>query len=263
MASARPPHFHIFSLKDDPDGLWIAEDDSDILGFGFSWVCGRLWFLSELFVAPDQQGRGIGNELMMRTLEHGRKAGASDKVLITFAFNRVSQGLYIRHGLFPRIPLHLVSAPREAWMAGEHAPPLEAAVIGIGDLSAIATIDAHAIGVSREKHHRYLIGESDLKGFLFRDGKAPIGYAYISPEGHVGPLAVSQPEVMGPVFAAALRHAREAGNAQVSAFIPGISEAALGLAVVQGMRIVLPMMVMSSRDFGDWRCYLPRNPGFM
>ena len=62
MASARPPHFQQFSLKDDPDGLWIAEEGGDIVGFAFSWVCGGLWFLAELFVAPDQQGRGIGNE---------------------------------------------------------------------------------------------------------------------------------------------------------------------------------------------------------
>jgi hypothetical protein len=29
------------------------------------------------------------------------------------------------------------------------------------------------------------------------------------------------------------------------------------------MRIVLPLVLMSSRDFGDWRLYLPRNPGFL
>src|SRR5690242_12822399 len=44
MASSRPPHFQMFSLKDDPDGLWMAEDAGEILGFAFSWVCGELWF---------------------------------------------------------------------------------------------------------------------------------------------------------------------------------------------------------------------------
>ena len=29
------------------------------------------------------------------------------------------------------------------------------------------------------------------------------------------------------------------------------------------MRITLPMALLSARDFGDWRQYLPRNPGFM
>ena len=101
MATLRPPDFQLFSLRDDPDGLWLAEADGAMLGFAFSWVCDDLWFLAELFVAPGHQGRGIGNKLLARAFEHARKTGATNKALITFTFNIVSQGLYIRHGLFP------------------------------------------------------------------------------------------------------------------------------------------------------------------
>jgi ribosomal protein S18 acetylase RimI-like enzyme len=263
IASVRPPHFQLFSLRDDPDGLWVAEDDGQIRGFAFSWVSGKLWFLAELFVSPDQQGHGIGNELLNRTMAHARKAGATEKALVTFASNMVSQGLYIRHGLFPRLPLYLFNAPRDAWRLPEGTAKLEAVRLNVSHLPMIETIDAHALGLSREKHHRYLIGESELKGFLFRDGGASVGYAYVSPEGHIGPLAVSRPDAIGVVFAAALKGAAEAGAAQVSALVPGVSEAVLGAAVEHGMRIVFPMMLMSSRAFGDWTCYLPRNPGFM
>jgi hypothetical protein len=38
---------------------------------------------------------------------------------------------------------------------------------------------------------------------------------------------------------------------------------ALRIAVEHGMRIIFPMLLMSTREFGDWRGYLPRNPGFM
>ena len=72
MAAVRPPDFSAFSLRDDPDGLWVAEDGGEILGFAFSWVCGDLWFLAQLFVSPGQQGRGIGQELLRRTLEHAQ-----------------------------------------------------------------------------------------------------------------------------------------------------------------------------------------------
>jgi hypothetical protein len=108
-----------------------------------------------------------------------------------------------------------------------------------------------------------LIAESGLKGFLFREGGAYVGYAYISPEGHVGPLAVRRPDAIEAIFTAALRRAAEDGAAQLSALIPGCNEAVLTAAGAYGMRIVLPLMLMSSRDFGDWTCYLPRNPGFM
>jgi hypothetical protein len=57
MATSSPPNFQLFSLKDDPDGLWVAEDGGDILGFAWSWVCGDVWFLAQLFVDPAQQGR--------------------------------------------------------------------------------------------------------------------------------------------------------------------------------------------------------------
>ncbi len=113
MATVRPPDFQLFSQKDDPGGVWVAEANGDIVGFALSWVCGDLWFLAELFVAPDHQGRGIGNELLARTFEHARRAGADNKGLITFTFNVVSQGLYIRHGLLPRVPIYLCSVARD------------------------------------------------------------------------------------------------------------------------------------------------------
>src|SRR6516164_1378301 len=72
MATARPPSFSLFSLRDDPGGLWVAADADEILGFAFSWVCGGLWFLAQLFVSPGQQGRGIGNELLKRTLDYAQ-----------------------------------------------------------------------------------------------------------------------------------------------------------------------------------------------
>jgi hypothetical protein len=67
---------------------------------------------------------------------------------------------------------------------------------------------------------------------------------------------------MGAAFRTALDLAVARGAAQVSAFLPGMSNA-LGIAVEHGMRITFPMVLVSARDFGDWARYLPRNPGFM
>jgi hypothetical protein len=89
-----------------------------------------------------------------------------------------------------------------------------------------------------------------------------VTYAYVSATGHVGPLAVAQARGMGAAFRTALDLAAASGAAQVSAFLPGVSEA-LGIAVEHGMRITFPMVLVATRDFGDWTRYLPRNPGFM
>jgi ribosomal protein S18 acetylase RimI-like enzyme len=265
MAVSSPPKFQLFSMKDDPDGLWVAEEGERILGFAWSWVCGDMWFLAQLFVSPGHQGRSIGNALIKRTLEHAEKSGASNRVLITFSFNTVSQGLYIRRGLLPRIPIYGVSVSQEHLLGRLRGPqfdfaPLEAEA---STLRRLAQVDEQVVGVSREKHHRYLINDSGTRGFNLYDGSDWAGYTYVDASGHIGPLAVIEPHAVAPAFRTALYLAAESGSSRVSAFLPGASEAALNSAMEHGMRIKFPMLLMSSREFGNWVQYLPRNPGFM
>ena len=265
MAASSPPRFQLFSMRDDPAGLWVAEEGERILGFAWSWACGDLWFLAQLFVSRDQQGRGVGNELIKRTLEHAGTSGASNRALITFSFNTVSQGLYIRHGLIPRFPIYSVDATREHvldcfWGPGFQFTPLED---DGSTLRRLARADERVLGVSREKHHRYLMNDRATRGVNLYDGSNWVGYAYVDAGGHVGPLAVMEPDAIAPAFSTALHLAIERGSPRISAFLPGASEAALRAAMEQGMRIRFPMLLMSSREFGDWTRYLPRNPGFM
>jgi GNAT superfamily N-acetyltransferase len=264
IAILRPPDFQLFCLNEDPNGLWTAEEDGEIVGFALSWVSSDLWFLAELFVAPTHQGRGVGSELLARSFEHASKNNASNKCLITFTFNVVSQGLYIRHGLFPRLPMYFFSAAREALMThltGEklRPAPLEPTA---SHLKTLTQLDLSALGIAREKHHRYLLNDSAIKGVLLHDRGECTGYAYVSATGHVGPLAIAQASDMRAAFRTALDLAAATGAEQISAFLPGVSEAVV-IAVEHGMRIAFPMVLASTRDFGDWTRYLPRNPGFM
>ncbi len=265
MATASPPNFQLFSLKDDPDGLWVAEDGGDIVGFAWSWVCGDLWFLAQLFVDPAQQGRGIGHELLQRTLDHARTSGAVHKALITFTFNRVSQGLYMRHGLFPKMPIYFFGAARERVKAGLPEPRLRCVAIdgSAAHTNALAEIDTRAVGVARGKHHGYLLNDPATTGVLLYAGSECVGYAYIASNGHVGPVAVMRADVLGDAFTAALKMAADGRSENVSAFLPGTSHSALSLAIKLGMHITVPMLLMASPGYGDWTQYLPRNPGFM
>jgi GNAT superfamily N-acetyltransferase len=265
MATLRPPDFQLFCLRDDPDGLWVAEADGELLGFAFSWVCGDLWFLAELFVAPGHQGAGIGDELLKRTFEHAKKAGATNKALITFTFNIASQGLYIRRGLYPRLPIYFFSVPRDALMTRTQGEQLRYAYIEdtASHLNNLAQIDQSVLSISREKHHRFLLNDDTMKGaFLYEQGDC-VGYAYVSASGHVGPLAVAQRSAMSGAFRTALSLAAGTEASQVSAFLPSACDTSLNIAAEHGMRITFPMVLVSSRDFGDWNRYLPRNPGFM
>lgn len=264
VAISRPTDFQAFCQRDDARGAWVAQDGDQLVGFALSWVCGHLWFLAELFVLPGQQGRGIGSELLHCTLRHASAAGATERSLITFAFNVVSQGLYVRHGLLPRVPLHLCSAKRES-VAG-HLKGTTLRVTAIRqtavDLETLACLDLSVLGVSREKHHKYLLALDGMRGLLLHDASECVGYAYVSDTGHIGPLAVTQAWATGAAFKTALAIAVDSKASQVSALVPGTSEA-IAVAAGHGMQFTLPMVLMSAHGSGDWTRYLPRNPGFM
>jgi hypothetical protein len=130
-------------------------------------------------------------------------------------------------------------------------------------IATLAALDTSALGVAREKHHEHLLSDPAMKGFLLYDGDDCIGYAYVASTGHVGPLAVTRRDVMAPALASALTIAAEGVSDQISAFLPGNCESALGVAADSRMRITFPMVLVSDREFGDWKRYLPRNPGFM
>jgi ribosomal protein S18 acetylase RimI-like enzyme len=265
MATSSPPNFQLFSLKDDPDGLWIAEGDDKIVGFSWSWACGDFWFLAQLFVDPNQQGGGIGNELLRLTLEHAQKSKAIHRALITFTFNRVSQGLYIRHGFYPKTPVYFLGAACDQLKSGLPESPLR--VTAIDDTSAqlrtLAEIDSLSLGFARDKHHGYLRDDPDTTGVALYSGSECVGYAYISSNGHIGPLAVTRPDLVDDAFMTALRLAADGQSERISVFVPGTCGSALSIAINYGMRITFPMLLMATPGYGSWSQYLPRNPGFM
>lgn len=265
IASVRPPLFQQQVLADDPSSLWVAEDAGRIVGAAFSWLCGDLWFLAELFVDPALQGEGVGGELLARVFAQADRAQAKTRALITFAFNAAAQTLYAREGMYPRLPLHMMMGQREAVAA--RLPTTDLRATAIEDIGAaretLAQLDAGALALDGGTRHRMLSEDPSMTGYLLHRAGECVGYAWIAGSGHIGPLAAATREDMHDVLAAALRIATQGESKRVSAFISGNNEAALALATHCGLRIALPMVLAANGDFGDWRRYLPRNPLFM
>ena len=75
------------------------------MGFGFSWMCEKFWFLAQLFIKPETQARGVGQALLSNTLQQAEQNGTDNRALITLAYNTASTDLYVRNGMYPREPL--------------------------------------------------------------------------------------------------------------------------------------------------------------
>jgi GNAT superfamily N-acetyltransferase len=106
-----PIAFPKFCLAEDPTGLWVAKHGDTIVGFGFSWMTEKFWFLSQLFVRPQTQAKGVGQALLSKTLMQAQHNGATNRALITPAYNITSTGLYLNNSLYPREPLYRMTAP--------------------------------------------------------------------------------------------------------------------------------------------------------
>ena len=261
----QPPMFEQFCLAEDPDGLWIAEQGGTPIGFGFAWTRDKFWYLAQLFVAPESQAKGVGQALLSRTLRWAERNGAENRALITMAYNTVSTGLYIHNGLYPREPLLRVVTPvpvtgLDIGHAGLEVSPIEPLTKSRGWLGRI---DEEVLGFRREPHHAFLLDGFAAHAVRIEGASGPAGYAYVSAEGHIGPLAVRPGSDPKDVVAAVIRYALAARPKQLSMIVPGRADRILSLASELGFRIDEPFVLLSAQPFGDWCHYLPSNPGFM
>ncbi|MGG5822968.1 N-acetyltransferase family protein [Falsiroseomonas sp. HW251] len=260
-----PPLFQTFSLGEPSSNLWVAEAEGTLQGFGFSWMRQRFWFLAQLFVRPGTQSKGLGKAMLARTLHHAEENGAENRTLITMAYNTVSQALYIRNGLYPREPLlrMVAQVPLTAERIG--TPGLEAVPIEPwpGSREWLGRIDEEVLGFRRESHHAFLLGGVAARALRIQQAGRPVGYAYVSAAGHIGPLAVAPGADLRGALKAVVRGTLEMQPKQVSMVVPGRAERMLDVAFGLGFRIEEPFVLLSARPFGNWSHYLPSNPGFM
>ncbi len=252
-------------LAQDPSGLWVAEDGESIVGFGFSWMTDKFWCLSQLFVRSDTQAKGVGQALLSKTLMQAERNGAANRALITFAYNIASTGLYLQNGLYPREPLYRMAAPAQAVAQNLGRAGYDITPIAPWPQSGEWTgrIDQELLGFRRDLHHQFLLGGFAARAVRIEHAGRAAGYAYISAQGHVGPLAIAPDADAKAVVITALRCALEGGARQVSMLVPGRADVVMQTALALGFRIEVPLVLMAWRPFGNWCNYLPCNPGFM
>jgi ribosomal-protein-alanine N-acetyltransferase len=77
---------------------WIAERDGLLIGHGVLSVAAREAHLLNVCVRRDQQGQGLGRQLVVHMLERARACGARQVFLEVRPSNRVAGALYASLG---------------------------------------------------------------------------------------------------------------------------------------------------------------------
>ena len=199
----------------------------------------------------------------------------------------ISNGLYAQYGMVPRLPVfQLVGRPRRGILPGLPSGvtatrfedmPLEGAVRDgrvqpngaqhdgaqhdAGWLRAVNAIDREILGYEHPLDHHWLrLG--GRQGFVYHAGRGagsrPIGYAYTSAVGRVGPIAVLDDELLPAIAGHALDAILPRGASSLR--VSGASTALFSGLLRAGFRIdEFPALLCWTRPFADFARYVPNS----
>lgn len=256
-------HRHVRAT--DPERFWVAERDGRLVGFTSAVVREGVWFLSMLFIHPDEQARGLGRALLARILP----SPDEDLVLATATDSAqpVSNALYSTFGIVPRMPLLGLVGYADRLGDGEDLPAaVSATPFDAIEATALATavdaVDREVAGFAHPADHAFLRAERRA-GFLYRAGDGRVlGYGYASEVGRLGPVAVRDEALLGPAIVHLLRTIPARGASAV--WVPGAADRAVRTLLGSGLRIDgFPVLLCWTRPFADFGRYLPISPGLL
>ncbi|MDP9237905.1 MAG: GNAT family N-acetyltransferase [Chloroflexota bacterium] len=250
-------------LGTDPGGAWIAEINGVPVGYALSLVRGHIWFLSQLFVQPDQHGHGVGGALLERAQTYGREGGARIFSVIALG-SPAAHGLYMRAGMFAVGIGYRMIGPLEPLLALPQADANKKRIVDCsGWQDRIAGLDREVFGAERRQDHAYYLrndgfGEHGSFG-LSRDGDLlGYGYAYAYADGaYIAPLAAYEPPDQLPLLRMAAEWLIEHEASTASMLVLSANKTIMGALLAAGWRSQGWTFLMTSGPFGKFDRYHP------
>ncbi|HEV3091266.1 MAG TPA: GNAT family N-acetyltransferase [Candidatus Cybelea sp.] len=235
---------------------WAARDESEVVGIALALDHDDERYLGDVFVEPSFRGQGLGRALLSAAFE---EAGDRARTMLVEPSDLASLALAARYGLRLREPV--------LQLAGAIAHEEELAKMAAGDYRfEVAAIDAEAHGfglraldrqtraIARDEDHAAFAREASGCAFFLR-GEF-VAYAYIWPDGRVGPLACASPAYLVQILAFALRMLTEEGASWCAALVPGSNLRVTRAALKSGLRITGALALASDSSDGDLSTYV-------
>lgn len=169
------------ALHTDAGGCWVAEVDGEVVGGAVSRVRELMWILASFAVRPEQQGQGIGTQLMAAAMHHGRSclramfAASADPAAVRryrlAGFDLHPQMLL--SGVVARSAIPVVERVREG---------------SAGDVDLLNSVDRQTRGAAHLSDHELLLDQFRL---VVSDHSTGSGYAYVDADGSPTLLAAT------------------------------------------------------------------------
>ncbi|MEX0991751.1 MAG: GNAT family N-acetyltransferase [Actinomycetota bacterium] len=219
-------------LETDPHGGRIAMQDGNPVAFASAFRRHRYWFLSFLFVLPDAQGYGIGRSLLDELVPQEDPADVV-RATVVESFQPVSTGLYASYGMTPRSIRYGLSRVGRPDALPELPADLGKEELAPADLEDMAKLDGRILGFERSADHGWW-DASGMKGYVYRHGDEPVGYAYVD-DGFVGPALAIDEQTLCSMVADIVRDADDPAAVTVNTY--GDAAAVFQMLLRAGARI--------------------------
>lgn len=246
-------------LHTDPGGAWVAELNGVVIGYSMALVRGEIWYLSQLFVQPDQHGHGIGRELLGRAQAYGGEQGAR-------VFSVVATTSPAAHALYMRAGMLAIGVGYR--MSGPLAPLKELTAQGDDVTSAegrdddIAALDREVFGAERRQDHAYYLDAAARSGAessfaLIRGGELR-GYCYaVADSGFIAPMAAYEPEDQRQLLGAAATWLSQQGVSTGNLFVLSQNRTLMCALIDRGWRHSRWSYLLTSAPFAQFDRYHP------
>jgi GNAT superfamily N-acetyltransferase len=168
-------------VRHDPEGCWVAEDESGVVGIATSFRRETLWCLATYAVLPGLQGRGIGKALLAAALDHGR---ACTRSMLSSSSDPRAARIYRQAGFDLHPQMYCTGTVDRTAI-----PVVEKVREGsVGDLELMDSIDRGLRGAGHGADHELMLRSCRL---LVSDSSTGAGYAYLDERGRLGLLAAT------------------------------------------------------------------------
>ena len=188
-------HYQSFlkHIYDTCEHFWVAEVNDEVIGYARSVLRDGILQLTEFFVLPDHQGRGVGSQLLARAFP---KESTQNRIICASPNTRALIR-YLKTGVRSHFTIF-------EWSRKPEIVPFETDLVikpienTPEAISILNEIDLAIIGYTREIDHHWLI-KNRQGHFYLRENKVA-GYSYFG--NRAGPIAM----LHNSDFSAALAH---------------------------------------------------------
>jgi GNAT superfamily N-acetyltransferase len=235
---------------------WVARDDQEVVGIAVAHDWDDERHIGDLFVERSYRGHGVGAALVeaaFAEVDLGRTA-------LVAARDPAALALPLRFGMALREPvLRFAGAiPNEEMLAKMASGDYRFTVDTIEPSAhrfALDELDRLTLGTSRPADHTAFAPASCGNAFFV--GGECVGYAYVWPDGHIGPLACASEAYLVQVFAYSLvTLTRSYGASWCTVLVPGSNRRIARTALRAGLRVNKTFTFASDSPAGDRQMYV-------